>query len=132
VRVRHPLGAADRIAFDQAVDDLSAASERCAVHWLPLNSVCSMLDKRSVVNGTAYMDFKKATDALFSKIDHQDLASRLGISVAAIRQARLRPDAAAHRSPPKHWPEAVIRMAERRIMDYRKLIEDVRGEVEET
>jgi hypothetical protein len=28
----HPLGAADRIALDQAVDDLNPATERNAVH----------------------------------------------------------------------------------------------------
>jgi hypothetical protein len=34
MRPRHPLGAADRIAFDQAVDDLYRAGERDTVHWL--------------------------------------------------------------------------------------------------
>jgi hypothetical protein len=33
VRPGHPLGAADRIALDQAVDDLDAAGERYAVHF---------------------------------------------------------------------------------------------------
>ena len=45
------------------------------------------------------MNFKNATDRLFSRIDHRDLAKALGVSVASIRQARLRPDALAHRSP---------------------------------
>jgi hypothetical protein len=32
MRSGHPLGAADRIALYQAVDDLSAAGERNAIH----------------------------------------------------------------------------------------------------
>ncbi len=75
------------------------------------------------------MDFKAATDGLFARVDHEALAKRLGVSVAKIRQARLRPEAGAHRAPPNNWPEAVIRMAESQIMHYRKLIEDVRKEV---
>jgi len=77
------------------------------------------------------MDFKDATDGLFAKIDHEALAKRLGVSIAKIRQARLRPEAIAHRAPPDNWPEAVIRMAESQIMHYRKLIEQVRREVDE-
>ena len=37
-----------------------------------------MIDNRSEVNGTAYMDFKKATDGLFERISHEDLADALG------------------------------------------------------
>lgn len=76
------------------------------------------------------MNFKEATDALFARVDHRDLAKRLGVSVATIRQARLRPEAAAHRNAPENWQEAVIRIAESQIMRYRKLIEDVRREAE--
>jgi len=32
VRIRHPFGGADRIALDQAIDDLGTAGEREAVH----------------------------------------------------------------------------------------------------
>lgn len=72
------------------------------------------------------MNFKEATDRLFARVDHEELAKRLGVSVASIRQARLRPDALAHRAPPGEWPEAVIQLAESRIGHYRKLIEGVR------
>ena len=82
----------------------------------------------AVVNYGAYMDFKQATDRLFARVDHKEFAKRLGVSVATIRQARLRPEASAHRSPPGNWREAVIRIAEAQIMRYRKLIEDVRRE----
>ena len=80
---------------------------------------------RAVKRG-AYMDFKKATDGLFSRVTHGDLAKRLGASVATVRQARLRPGAMAHRAPPENWRDAVIRIAESRIMHYRKLIDDMR------
>jgi len=76
------------------------------------------------------MDFKRATDGLFARVDHEDLAKRLGVSVATIRQARLRPGANAHRTPPDKWRDAVVRIAESQIMRYRKLIEDVRREAD--
>ena len=73
------------------------------------------------------MIFKNATDRLFSRVDHKDLAKALGVSVASIRQARLSPDALAHRSPPPDWENAVLRLAEERVLHFRKLIEDIRG-----
>jgi hypothetical protein len=60
------------------------------------------------------MDFKKATDALFDRVDHADLARALDVSVPLIRQARLDSGAAAHRSPPEGWERAVIRLARER------------------
>ncbi len=68
------------------------------------------------------MEFREATDGLFESIGHKYLADRLGVSVALIRQARLRPESSAHRSPPKDWRHAVIRLAEERVAHYRKLI----------
>jgi len=72
------------------------------------------------------MNFKQATDRLFSRIDHDDLAKALGVSVASIRQARLKPDALAHRSPPPDWEKALLRLAEERVGHFRKLIEEIR------
>ena len=80
-----------------------------------------------VVNGTAYMTFKRATDRLFCRVDHEDLAKALKVSVASIRQARLSPDALAHRSPPPDWETAVLRLAEERVLHFGKLIEEIRG-----
>ena len=74
------------------------------------------------------MDFKKATDRLFTRIDHSDLAEALGVSVPSIRQAQLNPEAKAHRTPPTKWEPSVIRLAERQIMRYRKHIEDIRAD----
>jgi hypothetical protein len=74
------------------------------------------------------MNFRMATDELFQRIDHEELARALGVSVAAIRQSRLREDAKAHRSPPRDWEHAVIRLAEKRVGHYRRLIEAIRDE----
>jgi hypothetical protein len=76
--------------------------------------------------GVPTTDFRAATDGLFSRVDHEDLAKALGVSVASIRQARLKPDASARRSPPADWHQAVIRMAEERVWHYRRLIEQLR------
>ena len=73
------------------------------------------------------MDFKNATDRLFSRIDHPDLARALGVSVASIRQARLKPNAKAHRSPPPDWQNALLRLAEERVRHFRELVEEIRG-----
>ena len=73
------------------------------------------------------MTFKRATDRLFSRVDHEDLAKALKVSVPSIRQARLGPEALAHRSPPPDWEEAVLRLAEERVLHFRKLIEEIRG-----
>jgi len=87
-----------------------------------------MIYKPHPVNTGAYMNFKKATDGLFARVGHEDLASALGVSVAAIRQARLQPKANAHRAPPENWEDAVIRLAEKRVWHYRNLIEEVRSQ----
>jgi transposase len=68
------------------------------------------------------MDFREATENLCAGVSHEELAKALGVSVATVRQARLRPDAKAHRSPPGHWKAAVIRLAEKRVSQYRRLL----------
>lgn len=85
-----------------------------------------MIDSVQFVNMSAYMDFKEATDGLFAGLDHKELAKALGVSVASIRQARLKPEAKAHRAPPDRWENSVIRLAEERVWHYRKLIEHLR------
>lgn len=61
------------------------------------------------------MDFKKATDELFERTDHEELAKALGVSVASVRQARLGQAAKAHRSPPANWEQAVAQLAKQQI-----------------
>jgi len=73
------------------------------------------------------MNFKGTTNRLFSRVSHEDLAKALKVSVASIRQARLGSDALAHRSPPPDWENAVLRLAEERVLHFRKLIEEIRG-----
>lgn len=73
------------------------------------------------------MTFKEATDGLFERISHEELADALGVSVASVRQARLPETAKAHRQPPPGWEDKIIRLSERRIMHYRQLIERVRN-----
>jgi hypothetical protein len=71
------------------------------------------------------MDFRKATDDLCEPVSHEELARALGVSVATVRQARLRSNAKAHRSPPPHWEDAVVKIAENRIRHLHHLISQV-------
>lgn len=73
------------------------------------------------------MNFKEATDELFANIDHAALAEALGVSVASIRQARLDPQAKAHRTAPDGWEQAVIRLSKRRVSQYQRLIQKLGG-----
>lgn len=73
------------------------------------------------------MYFKKATDDLFERITHDDLATALKVSVASIRQARLGPNAEAHRAPPEGWQKAALRLAEERERHFRRLSERLRN-----
>jgi hypothetical protein len=73
------------------------------------------------------MNFKEATDGLFDRVSHEELAQALGVSVASVRQARLRPDANAHREPPQHWESAVVRLAEKRLKHFRQLLDRLRN-----
>ncbi len=72
------------------------------------------------------MNFKEATDGLFDRISHDELANALGVSVASIRQARLSPDAKAYRQPPDRWQAAVIRLARKRVAHYNRLADSLR------
>jgi DNA-binding GntR family transcriptional regulator len=67
------------------------------------------------------MGFKEATDLLFRQVTQTELAEALGVSIASIRQARLSPKAAAYRSPPKGWEEAVAKLAKKRARELRAL-----------
>lgn len=75
------------------------------------------------------MDFKKATDGLFARIDHADLADKLGVSVALVRQARLDEAAKAYRSAPKGWEKAVLKLAEEEAAHFQRLAESLKQEL---
>jgi hypothetical protein len=72
------------------------------------------------------MDFRQATESLCVGVSHGELAKALGVSIATVRQARLRPNAKAHRSPPANWKAAVIRLAEKRTSEFRRLVDSLR------
>jgi hypothetical protein len=74
------------------------------------------------------MDFREATDSLCTKVDHTDLAKALGVSIQSVRQARLQPENEARRAPPREWEHTIIRLAEKQVWHYRKLIERLRHE----
>jgi hypothetical protein len=74
------------------------------------------------------MDFRQATDGLCAKLDHEDVAHALGVSLQTIRQARLQQGTNARRSPPPGWRDAVIRLAEEKVGHYRRLIEQLQAE----
>jgi len=73
------------------------------------------------------MNFKEATDGLFDRISHEELADALSVSVASIRQARLPTSAKAYREPPREWQDAVIRLVEKRLAHYNRLIKRLKG-----
>lgn len=74
------------------------------------------------------MDFKEATDAVCDGLGHEDISKALGVSLQTVRQARLADGASARREPPKDWHYGLIRLAEKRIMHYRSLIDQLRRE----
>ena len=67
------------------------------------------------------MNFKQATDALLESVTLEDLAERMGVSVQALRQARVAEGSKAHRSPPVEWEGAVRRMAIERQQYFKRL-----------
>lgn len=69
------------------------------------------------------MDFKEASTTLTDGHTLADIAAETGMSEATVRRARLDPTSSAYRSPPPNWKEAIIRLAEQRIVMLRSLIE---------
>jgi hypothetical protein len=67
------------------------------------------------------IDFRTATDALFSKTGAEDLAAELHCSPQSIKQARMAEESGGRRSPPPGWEAAAARLAKRRADHFRKL-----------
>jgi hypothetical protein len=67
------------------------------------------------------MNFKKATDELIAAITLEDLATALGVSVQAVRQARTAEGSSAHRPAPAGWQTATRNLATRRAKRLKKL-----------
>ncbi len=67
------------------------------------------------------MNFRKATDELIATVTLEDLATALGVSLQAVRQARAAEGTTAYRSPPKGWEQAIVRIAKKQASRYEKL-----------
>lgn len=68
------------------------------------------------------IDFRRATDELFTCISHEELAKALDKSVPAVRQARLDRGAKAYRTPPDGWERAVSKLASQRAARLMRLV----------
>jgi hypothetical protein len=60
------------------------------------------------------MNFRKATDALLESVTLEDLASALGVSTQAVRQARAAEGTTSYRQPPPGWEGGVRSLAAQR------------------
>jgi hypothetical protein len=66
----------------------------------------------------------EAGQSIRTYLNHQDVAKALGVSVQTV--TRLKEDSDGFRAPPRNWKRAVIRLAEARVLHYRKLIEKLK------
>ena len=71
------------------------------------------------------MDFKAATDRMIPAITLADLSAELGMSVAAVRQARLDPAGSSYRTPPVGWQKAIAKLCRKRGGELVKLAEEL-------
>jgi hypothetical protein len=67
-------------------------------------------------------------NSILAKIggEYEDVAKVLGASVQAVRQARLNEESKGFRAPPKNWKAEIIRLAESRVLYYRRLTEKLK------
>ena len=68
------------------------------------------------------MDFKSATDQLIQAVSLDSLAEALGVSVPTVKQARLSDVKSIRRAPTDDWRPVVIRLAEKQVRHYQKLM----------
>jgi hypothetical protein len=69
------------------------------------------------------VNFKKATDELLGAVTLEDLASALGASLQAVRQARAQEGAAGFRRPPAGWEAAGAKLARKQAAKLERLAE---------
>ena len=67
------------------------------------------------------MDFREAMDLL--GLTGVEAAEELGVSPAAVRQARLDTDASGYRNPPAGWEKVFARLARERCPELKRLAE---------
>lgn len=92
----------------------------------------SLIDRRGSVNRTCiqseHVEFHHAIDILTRRITTDEIAERLGVSHAAIRQARLRnPDTEAYRAPPPNWEQGVAQLAREKGVELHELADRLTG-----
>jgi len=67
------------------------------------------------------MNFREATDGLLASATLEDLATEMGVSVQAVRQARAGETTSSARPPPPHWERAVGKLARRMAAHFERL-----------
>lgn len=75
------------------------------------------------------MNFREATDRLTECVTAADIGEEAGVTLNSISRARLAGDSPAHRSPPKDWEAAIVRIARRREAHFRRLADELEGRV---
>jgi len=71
------------------------------------------------------MTFQDAIDRLGERVTHEEVAAALGVSVASVRQYRLRARARARRIPPAGWQRALAKLARQRGRDLQALADEL-------
>jgi hypothetical protein len=71
------------------------------------------------------MDFKEATDILTRRITADEIAEAAGVSISSIARARLDPSSSAYRSPPERWQRALTNLAEQRIDELARFVQEM-------
>lgn len=74
------------------------------------------------------MDFRTAVDILAHRITTEEIAERAGVSMYAIRQARLHRESEAWRPPPPGWRGVLASIAEERAGELVELARELRAE----
>lgn len=75
----------------------------------------------AICQQTVYMDFRTATDLL--GLSAPELAEAFNLQPQTIRQMRLAPGAASHRSPPAGWEKVIVRLARERGQELDRLVQ---------
>lgn len=74
------------------------------------------------------MDFIETTDRLSAAgVTHSELAGELGVSVQAVKQARLDSSSPSYRRPPEGWKEAAAALARRHGAELQELADALEG-----
>lgn len=70
------------------------------------------------------MNYLRATDEVFSSVTAAELAKEIGVSISTVKKSRMKDP---QRSPPPGWEKAVLKLAERQIAHFTKLVAKLRA-----